>query len=104
MTSGFHMPQILDPHGDLARGLGTMVTTMDLKQTVDRQPGTVRRIVRDRGFGFIGADGGGDLFFHRSALPAGDFDRLVEGQRVTFELGQGAKGPRAENVSIDLAG
>lgn len=65
--------------------------------------GVVKRIVRDKGFGFIQlADGAADadLFFHRSALPPGDFDRLLEGSIVAFEIGHGLKGPRAEHVTI----
>ena len=59
--------------------------------------GTIKRIVRDRGFGFIRDDGGQEWFFHRSAVD-GNFDRLNEGQRVNFEEEPSAKGPRAMNV------
>lgn len=59
--------------------------------------GTIKKLIADKGFGFI--DGGsGDLFFHRSAVVEGTFDDLREGQSVEFEEGQGPKGPRAENV------
>ena len=59
--------------------------------------GTIKRIVRDRGFGFIRDDGGQEWFFHRSAVD-GSFDDLAEGQRVTFEEEPSAKGPRAAKV------
>ncbi len=59
--------------------------------------GTIKRIVRDRGFGFIRDDGGQEWFFHRSAVD-GSFDRLNEGQRVNFEEEPSGKGPRATNV------
>jgi CspA family cold shock protein len=60
--------------------------------------GTVKRLVSDKGFGFVEADGGQEYFFHQSACMGTSFDQLREGQPVTFESGQGPKGPRAENV------
>ena len=60
--------------------------------------GTIKRLMRDKGFGFIAAGGDADYFFHRSACTGMRFDDLREGQTVTFEVGQGPKGPRAENV------
>jgi CspA family cold shock protein len=59
--------------------------------------GTIKRIQRDKGFGFIRDSGGQEYFFHRSAVE-GDFDSLSEGQRVSFEEEQSPKGPRAGNV------
>jgi len=59
--------------------------------------GTIKRLVSDKGFGFVAAADGQEYFFHQSACD-GQFDRLREGQAVTFETGQGPKGPRAENV------
>ena len=59
--------------------------------------GTIKRLVRDRGFGFIRDDGGQEWFFHRSSVE-GSFDQLNEGQRVTFDEEPSAKGPRAGNV------
>ena len=60
--------------------------------------GTVKRIVIDKGFGFVRAADGSDYFFHRSACVDVSFDDLREGQAVTFDRGDGPKGPRAENV------
>ena len=60
--------------------------------------GTIKRLVRDRGFGFIRGDGGQEWFFHRSAVTDGSFYQLGEGQRVTFDEEPSAKGPRAGNV------
>ena len=60
--------------------------------------GTIKRLVSDKGFGFIAAGDGNEYFFHHSALAGARFDELREGQNVTFERGQGPKGPRAENV------
>ncbi len=62
--------------------------------------GTIKRLVGDKGFGFILAGDGTEYFFHRSACTQVDFDQLHEGQNVTFELGQGPKGPRGENVRV----
>jgi CspA family cold shock protein len=61
--------------------------------------GTVKRLVSDKGFGFVVAENGQEYFFHQSAC-AGAFDQLREGQPVTFQTGQGPKGPRAENVRM----
>ena len=58
--------------------------------------GTVKRLVRDKGFGVVAAPDGSEYFFHQSACA--DFDSMREGQNVTFETGQGPKGPRAEKV------
>lgn len=62
--------------------------------------GTIKRVVRDKGFGFIADDNQQqEYFFHSSACRGTRFDELREGQRVSFDVGQSAKGPRAENVT-----
>jgi CspA family cold shock protein len=61
--------------------------------------GTIKKVVSDRGFGFITADDGKDYFFHRNSLTASlDFDRLNGDEKVQFEIEQSPKGPRATNV------
>jgi CspA family cold shock protein len=60
--------------------------------------GTVKWFNEQKGFGFIQQDGGGDLFVHYSAIQSGGFKTLAEGQRVSFDVTQGQKGPAAENV------
>jgi CspA family cold shock protein len=61
--------------------------------------GTVKKVVADRGFGFITADDGKEYFFHRSGLDSSlDFDRLNGGEKVEFEIEQSPKGPRAAKV------
>jgi len=61
--------------------------------------GTIKKVVSDRGFGFIAADDGKEYFFHRSGLTASlDFDRLTGGEKVQFELEKSPKGARATNV------
>jgi CspA family cold shock protein len=62
--------------------------------------GTIKRLVSDKGFGFILASDGNEYFFHNSACAQTPFDELREGQSVTFEKGQGPKGPRGENVRV----
>jgi cold shock protein len=62
--------------------------------------GTIKRLVSDKGFGFILAADGNEYFFHNSACADTRFDDLREGQAVTFDKGQGPKGPRGENVRI----
>jgi cold shock protein len=66
--------------------------------------GTIKKIVRDRGFGFISAQNGQEVFFHRSSLQQLDFDNLREGQSVEFELERGEKGPRAINLRAGRGG
>jgi CspA family cold shock protein len=63
--------------------------------------GKISRLIRDRGFGFITAEDGKDVFFHSSALAEGDFDALVEGASVGFDSESGPKGPRAVNVKVE---
>jgi cold shock protein len=62
--------------------------------------GTIKRLT-DKGFGFIAAGDGTEYFFHQSACTGTRFDDLREGQNVTFTVGQGPKGPRAENVKAE---
>jgi len=63
--------------------------------------GTIKRLVRDKGFGFISAGGAEEYFFHSSACSGMRFDDLREGQQVSFDVGRGPKGPRAENVRVE---
>ena len=61
--------------------------------------GTVKKVVADRGFGFIIAEDAKEYFFHRGGLDSSiDFDRLAGGERVTFEIESSPKGPRAIQV------
>jgi cold shock protein len=61
--------------------------------------GTIKRLT-DRGFGFIETASGQDMFFHMSACEGVRFEDLQQGQKVSFNEGQGPKGPRAENVKL----
>jgi len=62
--------------------------------------GKIKRLIRERGFGFIIAEDGDEVFFHRSALENEDFDALEEDTSVEFNLERGPKGPRAMNVRV----
>ena len=59
--------------------------------------GTIKKLITDKGFGFIEGESG-ELFFHHSAIEGASIESLTEGQTVTYDEGSGPKGPRAENV------
>ena len=66
-----------------------------------KQQGTVKWFKADLGYGFIGPDGGGkDVFVHHTAIEMEGYKTLKEGQRVTFSVVRGAKGPQAEEVVL----
>jgi CspA family cold shock protein len=60
--------------------------------------GKVQWFNDSKGFGFIEQEGGKDLFVHHSAIQGEGFKSLAEGDKVSFDVVQGAKGPAAENV------
>ncbi|ALO99338.1 MULTISPECIES: cold-shock protein [Streptomyces] len=60
--------------------------------------GTVKWFNAEKGYGFIEQDGGPDVFAHYSAISGTGFRELLEGERVTFDVTQGQKGPQAENI------
>ena len=60
--------------------------------------GTIKKLVSDRGFGFIAAEDGKEYFFHRDAVD--NFDSLNGGEKVTFEVEASPKGPRAKLVKL----
>lgn len=62
--------------------------------------GTVKWFDSAKGFGFITSDEGNDVFVHFSAILSNGFKTLEEGQKVTFEVVEGARGPQAANVTI----
>ena len=62
--------------------------------------GRIKKLMSDKGFGFIEGERGEDLFFHHSAVQGVIFEQLGEGQVVEFEVGRGPKGPRAESVKV----
>jgi cold shock protein len=62
------------------------------------EQGTVKWFNAEKGFGFIEREGGDDVFVHFSAIQSEGFKSLDEGQKVTFEVEQGQRGPQATNV------
>ena len=62
--------------------------------------GTVKWFNAEKGFGFITAEDGKDVFAHFSQINSDGFKTLEEGQNVTFDLAQGPKGPQAENIVV----
>lgn len=64
--------------------------------------GTIKKIIKDKGFGFIVPDDGSDdVFFHRSRLaPKVVFEDLREGDEVEFQVTKGEKGPQASNLKV----
>jgi len=66
--------------------------------------GKIKRLMKDRGFGFIRGNDGKEVFFHRSGLVGLNFDDLEQGQVVDFEVEKGPKGLRAANVRSSPGG
>ena len=64
--------------------------------------GTVNGFNEEKGFGFITAENGSDVFVHFSAIKADGFKRLEEGQKVTFETAEGQRGLQAQNVVVNF--
>jgi len=62
--------------------------------------GKIKKVVRERGFGFISDTDGREIFFHQSGLVGAQFDSLKEEQKVEFEIEDSPKGPRAVSISI----
>ncbi|HEY3175866.1 MAG TPA: cold shock domain-containing protein [Candidatus Polarisedimenticolia bacterium] len=67
------------------------------------QTGKIKKVMKDRGFGFITSEDGKEVFFHRSECQGFDFASLEEGSPVGFELEMDQKGPRARNVTRPAA-
>ena len=66
---------------------------------LERLKGTVKWFNNAKGYGFIGHEGGADVFVHYSAVTAEGYKSLQEGDQVEFEIVQGQKGPQASNVN-----
>jgi len=66
--------------------------------TGPKSRGRIKKMVRDRGFGFIRGDDGKEVFFHRSGLNGADYDALSEGDVVEYVIQEGPRGARAEHV------
>ncbi|MFC1589907.1 cold-shock protein [Candidatus Omnitrophota bacterium] len=62
--------------------------------------GVIKKLVQDRGFGFIADADGKEVFFHQTNLVGAAFNTLTEGQKVEFDVENSDKGPRAVNVNV----
>lgn len=62
--------------------------------------GVVKWFNNEKGFGFISVEGGDDVFAHFSAINVDGFKTLEEGQKVSFDIVEGARGPQAANITI----
>ncbi|QJA07711.1 cold-shock protein [Romboutsia sp. CE17] len=62
--------------------------------------GIVKWFNSEKGFGFISVEGGDDVFAHFSAIQGNGYKTLEEGQKVSFNIVKGARGPQAENITI----
>jgi cold shock protein len=69
------------------------------KTKVERIRGTVKWFNNAKGYGFLGRDGGPDVFIHYSSITSDGYKSLQEGDKVEFEIVQGQKGPQAANVT-----
>merc|ERR1712093_635426 len=83
----------------LVRSFSSFVTVICLKEWREMPQGVIKKLVSDKGFGFIQGERG-ELFFHLSAIQGTTFESLREGQTVEYTEGQGPKGPRAESVTV----
>lgn len=62
--------------------------------------GTVKWFNAEKGYGFITAEDGKDVFAHFSQIKSSGYKSLEEGQKVSFDMGQGQRGPQAENITV----
>ena len=65
--------------------------------------GKIKRLVADRGFGFLEGEEGQDLFFHHSEVQGSTIEQLEEGQNVSYAVGQGRKGPCATSIRVAVS-
>jgi CspA family cold shock protein len=66
--------------------------------TGPKSRGRIKKMVRDRGFGFIRGEDGKEVFFHRSGMAGSDYDNVAEGDTVEYVIQEGPRGARAEHV------
>ncbi len=83
---------------ELKRQIQTYAERMKQKEGNFVPEGKVKWFNEKKGFGFIEQDGGADLFVHHTAITGEGFKTLSEGQRVSFEVEETSKGPKAKNV------
>jgi len=79
-------------------GRGRRTTAQRAVPSGPKVKGKIKKLVRERGFGFVRGDDGREVFFHRSGLGPSDYDSLNEGDVVEYVVQEGPRGARAENV------
>lgn len=84
--------------GGRRRGRGRRAAGPTPAPTGPRSKGRVKKMVRERGFGFIRGEDGKEVFFHRSGMQTGDYDSIGEGDVVEYVIQEGPRGARAEHV------
>jgi len=80
--------------------VGACIYLFSLQEIANMATGIVKWFNDSKGFGFIKQDGGKDVFVHHSAIDSTGFKSLKEGDRVSFDIEQGQKGPSAKNVTV----
>jgi CspA family cold shock protein len=81
-----------------SRGRGRRTAGPTPAPTGPKSKGRIKKMVRDRGFGFIRGDDGKEVFFHRSGMNGSDYDAVSEGDAVEYVIQEGPRGARAEHV------
>ena len=82
-------------------GAFVAITFEKSERELEMPTGTIKKLVSDRGFGFIAAEDGREYFFHRTGLDSSvNFDSLAGGERVNFEIEPSQKGPRANRIKL----
>ena len=103
-TDQFRSPGGRKGRGGRGRGRRRSGSTPPPAPIGPKCKGKIKKMVRDRGFGFIRGDDGKEVFFHRSGLNAAEYDGLSEGDIVEYVVQEGPRGARAENVRGATAG
>jgi len=86
---------------ELSRKARAFATLLSRRERGEMPTGTIKKLVSDRGFGFIAAEDGREYFFHRTGLDSTvNFDSLAGGERVSFEIEPSQKGPRANRIKL----
>jgi len=83
---------------------GKPASKVTVAPTGPKSRGKIKKMVRDRGFGFIRGEDGKEVFFHRSGMNGSDYDAMDEGQTVEYVIQEGPRGARAEYVKAVVEG
>jgi cold shock protein len=90
--------------GGPRRGSSKPASKVSVAPTGPKSRGKIKKMVRDRGFGFIRGEDGKEVFFHRSGMNGSDYDSMDEGQTVEYVIQEGPRGARAEYVKAVVEG